>query len=85
MKDSTFVSKAYGKRVNKIISIEGRVQFDLLQVRGERGDGEKSEDCDKAQSSSSLLAAKIMTGLYSLLFSTFLCFAKYSTCSVLCT
>ena len=32
MKDSTFESKAYGKRVNKIISIEGRVQFDLLQV-----------------------------------------------------
>ena len=33
MKDSTFESKAYGKRVNKLISIEGRVQFDLLQVR----------------------------------------------------
>ena len=32
MRDSTFESKAYGKRVNKIISIEGRVQFDLLQV-----------------------------------------------------
>eukprot|EP00731_Ephydatia_muelleri_P005788 Em0003g36a len=32
MKDSTFESKAYGKRVNKLISIEGRVQFDLLQV-----------------------------------------------------
>ena len=32
MKDSTFESKAYGKRVNKIISIEGRVQFDLFQV-----------------------------------------------------
>ena len=32
MKDSTFESKAYGKRVNKQISIEGRVQFDLLQV-----------------------------------------------------
>ena len=32
MKDSTFESKAYGKRVNKVISIEGRVQFDLLQV-----------------------------------------------------
>ena len=38
MKDSTFESKAYGKRVNKIISIEGRVQFDLLQVR-RGGDG----------------------------------------------
>ena len=34
MRDSTFESKAYGKRVNKIISIEGRVQFDLLQVMG---------------------------------------------------
>ena len=33
MRDSTFESKAYGKRVNKIITIEGRVQFDLLQVR----------------------------------------------------
>ena len=33
MRDSTFESKAYGKRVNKLISIEGRVQFDLLQVR----------------------------------------------------
>ena len=33
MRDSTFESKAYGKRVNKVISIEGRVQFDLLQVR----------------------------------------------------
>ena len=32
MRDSTFESKAYGKRVNKVISIEGRVQFDLLQV-----------------------------------------------------
>ena len=32
MKDSTFESKAYGKRVNKVITIEGRVQFDLLQV-----------------------------------------------------
>ena len=32
MKDSTFESKAYGKRVNKVISIEGRVQFDLLPV-----------------------------------------------------
>ena len=32
MKDSTFESKAYGKRVNKVIAIEGRVQFDLLQV-----------------------------------------------------
>lgn len=33
MKDSTFESKAYGKRVNKVISIEGRVKFDLFQVR----------------------------------------------------
>jgi DNA polymerase delta subunit 1 len=32
MKDSTFESKAYGKRVNKIINIDGRVQFDLLQI-----------------------------------------------------
>ena len=32
MRDSTFESKAYGKRVNKVISIEGRVQFDLLPV-----------------------------------------------------
>ena len=32
MKDSTFESRAYGKRVNKVISIEGRVQFDLLPV-----------------------------------------------------
>ena len=32
MKDRTFESKAYGKRVNKVISIEGRVQFDLLPV-----------------------------------------------------
>ena len=32
MKDSTFESKVYGKRVNKVISIEGRVQFDLLPV-----------------------------------------------------
>ena len=33
MKDTTFESKAYGKRVNKVIGIEGRVQFDLLQVK----------------------------------------------------
>ncbi len=32
MKDSTFESKAYGKRVNKVIAIEGRIQFDMLQV-----------------------------------------------------
>ena len=32
MRDSTFESKAYGKRVNKLISIDGRVQFDLLRV-----------------------------------------------------
>ena len=32
MRDSTFESKAYGKRVNKLISIQGRVQFDLFQV-----------------------------------------------------
>ena len=68
MKDSTFELKAYGKRVNKIISIEGRVQFDLLQVRGKGGDGEMGEDCYKAQSSNLLLATKIMTGLYSILF-----------------
>ena len=33
MRDSTFESKAYGKRVNKLINIDGRVQLDLLQVR----------------------------------------------------
>ncbi|CAI8049449.1 DNA polymerase delta catalytic subunit [Geodia barretti] len=32
MRDSTFDSRAYGKRVNKIISIEGRIQFDLFQI-----------------------------------------------------
>nr|QZX63221.1 DNA polymerase delta subunit 1 [Halisarca dujardinii] len=32
MRDSTFESKAYGKRVNKLISIDGRVKFDLLQI-----------------------------------------------------
>ena len=32
MKDSMFESRAYGERVNKVISIEGRVQFDLLPV-----------------------------------------------------
>lgn len=32
MKTSTFESKAYGKRENKVINIEGRIQFDLLQV-----------------------------------------------------
>ena len=33
MRTSTFESKAYGKRENKVITIEGRVQFDLLPVR----------------------------------------------------
>ncbi len=32
IKDTTFNSKAYGKRENKEIKIEGRIQFDLLQV-----------------------------------------------------
>ncbi|XP_003388637.1 PREDICTED: DNA polymerase delta catalytic subunit-like, partial [Amphimedon queenslandica] len=32
IKTSTFESKAYGKRENKLINISGRVQFDLLQV-----------------------------------------------------
>eukprot|EP00118_Oscarella_pearsei_P010957 m.70078 g.70078 ORF g.70078 m.70078 type:complete len:1078 (+) comp35658_c0_seq2:34-3267(+) len=32
MKDSTFQSRAYGKRENKVISIEGRIQLDLLQI-----------------------------------------------------
>ncbi len=41
MRDSTFESRAYGKRVNKIISIEGRVQFDLLQVSEQYRYGER--------------------------------------------
>ena len=32
VKERTFESKAYGKRVNKVINIEGRVQFDLLPI-----------------------------------------------------
>ncbi|CAL1535781.1 unnamed protein product [Lymnaea stagnalis] len=32
LKDATFQSKQMGKRENKIVNIEGRVQFDLLQV-----------------------------------------------------
>lgn len=32
LKDSMIQSKQMGKRENKIINIEGRVQFDLLQV-----------------------------------------------------
>lgn len=32
MKDTTFSSKAYGKRENKEIKIEGRVQFDILPI-----------------------------------------------------
>ena len=32
LKDSTFQSKQMGKRENKVLNIEGRVQFDLLQV-----------------------------------------------------
>eukprot|EP00743_Colponemidia_sp_Colp-15_P006103 GILK01006561.1.p1 GENE.GILK01006561.1~~GILK01006561.1.p1 ORF type:complete len:1058 (-),score=188.44 GILK01006561.1:44-3172(-) len=32
MKDTTFSSKAYGTRENKEITIDGRVQFDMLQV-----------------------------------------------------
>jgi DNA polymerase delta subunit 1 len=33
MRDSTFQSRAYGKRENKVITMAGRVQFDLYQVR----------------------------------------------------
>ena len=32
MKDSTFSSKAYGTKNSKLINIEGRIQFDMLQV-----------------------------------------------------
>jgi len=32
LKDSTFQSKQMGKRENKVLNIEGRVQFDLLQI-----------------------------------------------------
>lgn len=32
IRTSTFESKAYGKRENKVMNIEGRVQFDLLQI-----------------------------------------------------
>ncbi|KAK9314188.1 DNA polymerase family B-domain-containing protein [Lipomyces starkeyi] len=32
MKDSTFSSKAYGTRESKVINIDGRLQFDLLQL-----------------------------------------------------
>ena len=32
MRDTTFSSKAYGTRENKEITIEGRFQFDLIQV-----------------------------------------------------
>ncbi|KAK9459194.1 DNA polymerase family B-domain-containing protein [Lipomyces oligophaga] len=32
MKDSTFSSKAYGTRESKVINIEGRLQFDMLQL-----------------------------------------------------
>ena len=32
MKDTTFSSKAYGTRDSKEITIEGRVQFDLMQA-----------------------------------------------------
>lgn len=32
IKESMFQSKQMGKRENKVINIEGRVQFDLLQV-----------------------------------------------------
>ncbi|XP_062512601.1 DNA polymerase delta catalytic subunit-like [Corticium candelabrum] len=32
MKDSVFQSRAYGKRENKVITMEGRVQFDLFQI-----------------------------------------------------
>ena len=32
IKERVFESKAYGKRVNKVMNIEGRVQFDLLPI-----------------------------------------------------
>ncbi|XP_005098812.2 DNA polymerase delta catalytic subunit [Aplysia californica] len=32
LKDATFQSKQMGKRENKVLNIEGRVQFDLLQI-----------------------------------------------------
>ena len=32
IKDATFQSKQLGKRENKVVNMEGRVQFDLLQV-----------------------------------------------------
>ena len=32
VKDSTFSSKAFGTRDSKEINIEGRIQFDMLQV-----------------------------------------------------
>ncbi|XP_071955316.1 DNA polymerase delta catalytic subunit-like [Antedon mediterranea] len=32
IKDSTFQSKQMGKRENKVVNIEGRVQFDLFQI-----------------------------------------------------
>ena len=32
IKERVFESKAYGKRVNKVLNIEGRVQFDLLPI-----------------------------------------------------
>ncbi|KAK9468645.1 DNA polymerase family B-domain-containing protein [Lipomyces arxii] len=32
MKDATFSSKAYGTRESKVINIDGRLQFDLLQL-----------------------------------------------------
>ncbi|KAK7204813.1 DNA polymerase family B-domain-containing protein [Myxozyma melibiosi] len=32
MKDSTFSSKAYGTRESKVINIDGRLQFDMLQL-----------------------------------------------------
>ena len=32
MSTTTFQSRAYGKRENKVINIAGRVQFDLLHI-----------------------------------------------------
>ena len=32
VKEAIFQSKQMGRRENKVINIEGRVQFDLLQV-----------------------------------------------------
>lgn len=38
LRDLNFQSKQMGRRENKTINMEGRVQFDLLQVSGSRTD-----------------------------------------------